>query len=345
MNYAGLDVHKDFVQACFIDKHGKTLAEKKFETTARGLKHLQNQVHGMRCVMESSTSCYPVYDALKESNVRVRVAHPLKVKAIAYAKTKTDKIDARMLAQLERADLIPESHIPDKLTRKERELVKQHVSLVEHRTAEINKTKALLLKHGVKTPCPDFKTKRALKIAERLAPENAKFLVHQNAELILFLNEQIKSVDACIQEQAEQNADAVLLKTIPGMGWFSALMLSAFIDGVERFPSEAHLASYCGLTPSVYQSGNAPAKTGRMSKQGNSLLRWVLVQDAWAAVMHYPVFRKMFRKKSKKIGVKKAIVCVARKLLKIVFGMLSRRQAFNESLLVGRGRAGSSAKL
>jgi transposase len=99
MNYAGLDVHKDFVQACVLDKKGKTVLEKRFETTSLGIKQLQTQLHGMRCVMESSTSCFAVYDALRDANIQVRVAHPLRVKAIASVARKLVKIIFAVLSK------------------------------------------------------------------------------------------------------------------------------------------------------------------------------------------------------------------------------------------------------
>ena len=124
MLFGGLDVHKDFVQACWINQDNQVVKEERFETTPAGIQALCSFAQGSRCVIESSTACYPVFDALNEANVSVRVAHPLRVKAIASAKIKTDKIDAHTLAQLEMANLIPEAHLPGKQTREWRELIR-----------------------------------------------------------------------------------------------------------------------------------------------------------------------------------------------------------------------------
>ncbi len=225
MLYGGLDVHKDFVQACFVDDDGRIVREGRYVTAPAGLRKLCWDSLGAKCVLEASTSCLPVFDALQEEGVRVRVANPLKVKAIASAKLKTDKVDVRMLAQLERADLIPEAHVPDRFTRELRQLVRQHVSLTQERTGIKGYVHALLLKNGVRTP---FKNAFANKSREWLS-KNAdgvlRLTLEQSFERLALLGKQRDAVDAEIEKQALLNPDAVLLKTIPGVGWFSALLV------------------------------------------------------------------------------------------------------------------------
>lgn len=330
MLHVGLDVHKDFVQACFVDDAGRIVREKKFVTSPVGLRRLCWEAKGGKCVLEASTSCLPVYDALQAEGIRVRVAHPLKVKAIASAKLKTDKVDARMLAQLERVDLIPEAHIPEKLTRELRQLVRQHVSLTQERTAIKSYVHALLLKNGVRTPFRSVFTARAKEWLSKQAGGTLKLTLEQSFERITLLGLQRLTVDAEIEKHALLNSDAVLLKTIPGVGWFSALLLTAEIDGIERFADAKHLQSYAGLVPSTRQSGNV-SRSGPLSKQGNKLMRWALVQDAWQAIRHSKRFRKTFTKISRKRGTKKAVVAVARKILCCAYHMLQRREEFNEN--------------
>ena len=131
--YVGLDVHKDFCQAAFLDDDGVFVKDKRFENTASGLLELAQATKDFEVVMESSSSSMHVYDALVET-CKVKVAHPAKVKAIASARIKTDKIDARILAQLLRADMIPESYVPTKQYRQARLIVRYRASLVSART-------------------------------------------------------------------------------------------------------------------------------------------------------------------------------------------------------------------
>ena len=330
MLHGGLDAHKDFVQACFVDDAGGVVREGKYPTTPEGLRKLCKDSSNAKCVLEASSSCLPVFDALQARGVRVRVAHPLKVKAIASAKLKTDKVDARMLAQLERADLIPEAHVPDKFTRELRQLVRQHVSLTQERTGIKGYVHALLLKNGLRTP---FKNAFTNKAREHLSKNTAGILnlaFEQSFERITLLGKQRDAVDAEIEKQALLNPDAVLLKTIPGVGWFSALLLAVEIDGVKRFADHKHLQSYAGLVPSTRQSGTVK-HSGPLSKQGNKLIRWALVQDAWVAIRHSKRFRKIYLRMARKKGVKKAIVVVARKILTSAFYMLQKREEFNEN--------------
>src|SRR3989338_4194407 len=152
--HVGLDVHKEFCQAAFLDENGEFVREERFENSASGLAELAQAAKDCEVVMESSTSSMHVYDALSET-CRVKVAHPSKVKAIASARIKTDKIDARILAQLLKADMIPESYVPKKEHRQARLLVRHRASLVELRTQIKNKIHALLTKEGIKIPFKD----------------------------------------------------------------------------------------------------------------------------------------------------------------------------------------------
>lgn len=331
MLYGGLDAHKDFVQACWVDDGNKVVREERFDTTPSGLDCLCQAARGSRCVVESSTACFQTYDALNDAGVQVHAAHPLRVKAIASAKIKTDKIDALTLAQLERADLIPEAHIPSKQTRDLRLLVRQRKFLSEQGTRLKNRVRSAFLKQGIKTP-PNLFTKRAWKETVLQTSGNAKLAAEQMAAQLNFLRKQRNELDGKIQLAAESLEDAKLLQTIPGVGWFSALLLAVEIDGVNRFADEEHLQSYAGLVPSIRQSGSV-SHSGHISKQGNSLMRWILVQDAWIAVRKSKRFRKAFVKtgRKNKHRSKIAIVAVARKMLRCAYFMLRRRQAFSEN--------------
>jgi transposase len=328
MRYGGLDAHKDFVQACWVDERNKVVREERFDTTPNGMARLRKAAQDTRCVIESSTSCYQTYDALKDAGVRIRVAHPLRVKAIAFAKIKTDKTDARTLAELERADLIPEAHIPSKETRNARLLVRQRVFLTKEATRLKNRARCIFLKQGIKTP-PNLFTRHAWAETVAQATGNAKLAIDQLKAQLDFLHEQREELNDQIQRTTESSEDAKLLQTIPGIGPFSALLLATEIDGVHRFNDEEHLQSYAGLVPSTRQSGNT-SHSGHISKQGNKLIRWVLVQDAWITIRKSEKFRKTFIKISRKKGSKIAIVAVARKMLRAAYVMLCRRQAFSE---------------
>jgi len=327
MSYGGLDVHKDFVQACWVNQDNQVVREKRFETTPAGIQALCACAQGSQCVVESSTAVYPVYDALQDARVQVHVAHPFRVKAIASAKVKTDKVDARTLAQLECANLIPEAHLPCKQTREWRELIQQHIVITNETTRIKNQTRAKLLKKGIRITNPFTKKNQAALLNE--STPMTKLALEQAFQRLRFLQQQRKTVDELIESEAQLHPDAVLLKTLPGCGWFSALLLASAIDGVARFPDAEHLISYAGLAPSTRQSGNV-TRTGHISKQGNSKMRWVLTQIAWRAVRQSKKFRKKFIKLGRKKKKTIAVIAVARKLLTVAYFMLSRREVYSE---------------
>ena len=329
MLYGGLDVHKDFLQACWVNQDNQIVREEKFETTVAGIQALCTIAQGSHCVVEASTAVYPIYDALQNAHITVESAHPLKLKAISSAKLKTDKVDARMLAHLACANLIPPAHLPNQATRELRDLIHQHILLTRESTKIKNQTRALLLKRGIKPDKNMFTKKNQKKVIEQTQGV-AKLALEQALARLGFIQKQRQTVDQCIEQQAQTNPDAVLIKTIPGIGWFSALLLASAIDGIERFPDAEHLVSYAGLSPSTRQSGNV-TRTGPISKKGNSNMRSALVQCAWMAIRCSKRFRKKFMKIGRKKNAKTAITVIARKMLTITYFMLSRREVYSET--------------
>jgi transposase len=328
--YVGLDVHKDFCQASFVDSTGKVVKEKIFENSLSGLEDLVKATRKSKVVLEASSSSMRVYDALCKT-CEVKVAHPSKVKAIASARIKTDKIDARMLAQLLRADLIPESYMPSEGHRQARLLVRHRASLVRLRTRIKNQVQSLLTKEGIKVPFSDAFGRKGLLLLRTIEiGEIQRFSLDSMLAALDTFNARIREFDKRIESFASQDAYAKLLVTMPGVSWFSALVISSEICDINRFESYKKLCSYSGLVPSVYQSGNTNRK-GHITKQGSGMLRWVLVQDARVAVKHSRRFRRKYKKLEKRIGDKKAIVAIARNMCISMYFMLVRNETYKES--------------
>jgi len=326
--FSGLDVHKESVQACVRDSKGDIVTERRFTTTPAGMKALLSTVRGSRCVMESSTACFPVYDFLQENGIQVRVAHPKRTKAICSAKISTDKVDARTLAQLERVNLIPEAYVPSKEVRQQQDVVRHHMQLVQQRTRLMNQTKAFLLRNGYKVSYNPL-TGKASRLFELMdIPESVKLKMGHARQQYVLLCKELKEVDGRIEGIAKQNKYAVLLQSIPGVGWFSALLIALQVDNIERFPDAEHLVSYAGLCPGIKQS----ADHIRMKGIGNDsckLLRWVLIQDAWQVTKRCAHFRKVYRKLCRRKSKQKAIVGVAKRLLTVMYFMLRDQTFYN----------------
>lgn len=327
--FCGLDVHKESIQSCLINKEGKIISEKRFANNSIGLNKLLEQVNGSRCVMESSTSCFPVYDFLKDKNVTVRVAHPKRLKAISSAKIKTDKIDAKVLAELEKADYIPEAYIPSKETRQLRDLAVHHIQLTKQKIRVNNQLKALLLKSGIHLSFNPFNKTSAKLLENTKMNEGMRLIINHSLKQYHQLEDDLDEIDKHIEGVARQNNNAILLKTMPGVGWLSAFIIATQIDKIERFPSHEHLVSYAGLCPTTRQSGENTFQ-GRINKDSCRILRWILIQDAWVAVKWSKYFKKIFKKLCKKKTKQKAIVGIAKRMLTIMYFMLRDQTVFKK---------------
>jgi len=332
LGYAGLDVHKDSVQACLINEQGIVLSQKRFTTNEAGLLALLNTTKEYNCVMESSTACFLVYDYLKDQGVTVRVAHPKRLKAISSAKIKTDKVDAETLAQLNRANLIPESYVPNKEIRQQQDIIREHMQLTKQKTRIINQTKAFLLKNGIKTKRSPLTKGPALKLIQASdLPENIKIKFTNQKQQHDLLKKQLKIVDDKIKELSKNNPNALLLDTIPGVASFTALTIALQIDNIQRFPTVDHLISYAGLCPNIYQSGNI-INQSRLTKDNCKIMRWTMTQAAWRAVTNSQHFKQIFEEKIKNKGKQKAIIIVAKKMLTIMYFMLRNKTPYNYKL-------------
>lgn len=328
--YVGIDVHKDFCQACFLDAKGKVVKESVFQNTEDGLQKLAKAVRRSKVVFEASSSAFRIFDVLSQV-CDVKVAHPLKVKAIASARIKTDKIDAHILAQLLRADLIPESYIPSREQRQVRIIVRHRVALGRTATRIKNQIHSILTREGIKTPYKNAFSKKGIEFLKNVNLEEMHRISLNSLLAILdSIEEQLKDTKERVEEIASKDTCATLLATHIGVGHLTALAVSSEIIDIERFPSHKNFCSYLGIVPSIHQSGNVERK-GRITKQGNKLLRWLLVQCARSAVRHSMRFRKKYRSLIKKgVTENKAIVAIARIIAVDMYFMLVRNEPYRE---------------
>lgn len=328
MDSTAIDTHKESVQVHRIDDNSNPVLRERYPTTQEGLERLLEGVRGSICVLEACSTSYPIYDYLMGNGVEVKVAHPLLLKSISGLK-KTDKVDAERMALMLKAGIIPLAHIPSQAVRMDRDLVRQHISLVHQRTGEKNRVHALLLRYRVKVPEKNIFGKKRNWFNDDV-PCEVRPVLEQSLEHIDYLQRMQYQVDKIIKQKAVLNPDALLLISTPGVSYFSGLLIVSFIDGVERFGSAEQLVSYAGLAPRIYQSGERTI-LGSISKQGMKEMRWVLTQCAWVAVRQKGKLRKFYLKKQRKIGKKKAIIAVARKMLTAMFFMLKRREEFRDA--------------
>ena len=333
MNYIGMDIHKQFTVAVVKDKEGNELENEKFENSKENFKKFLSPYspEETKIVMESTSVWEHIYDMIEEMNYSIKLANPLKTRAIAEARIKTDKVDASTLADLLRANLVAESYIPTKEIRMLRNIVRTRKSLVQGKVKTKNKIHAILIKTGLKLPFRTLCKSSMAWIVEEIETKhfNMKYITASYINMLEHYNFEIGKIDERLAEIAMKDDRVQLLKTIPGIGNIIALTIISEIGEINRFESSQKLSSYAGLVPGIRQSGNT-LKFGRLIKQSSKNLKTCLVEASWVLVRTKEAskFKWFYGNLSKKKGKQKAICAVARKLCCVVYAMLKKNREF-----------------
>jgi transposase len=333
MLHAGLDLSRRRLDVCLIDDAGHVLEHTAAPPDADGLCHLAERLGGqpVRAVIESMTGARFVHDTLEELGWEVLVADAQKVKGLAPLACKTDRIDARVLAELSWRDLVPAIWLPDPSIRRERELARYRLHLVRHRTTLKNRIHATLMTFGHPCPVSDLFGHAGRALLDRLTiPDPWRRNVDASLQLIDDLELQIARLTVELKREGADHRYIPLLVTAPGFGWINAYTVASEIGDIERFASPAKLCGYTGLCPRVYQSG-ATDRRGPLSKQGSRYLRWALFEAALHACNH-PVYAERYQRTKQRLGrqrgPKVAQIDLSRKLTEAIWHMLTRNQPF-----------------
>jgi transposase len=283
---------------------------------------------GSKIALEATGSWYYFYEVLEDTGAEIFLAHPLKTKAIASARIKTDKIDSTILAHLLRTNLLPTSYIAPRGIRDIREILRYRASLVSLRTSIKNKVHAILAKNGMAIPYTDVFGKKAISYLQGLELRPCyRQSLDGYLRLAVTLNTLIQEVTETIEGMVDENPQATLLMTIPGISYYSALLIVSEIEDIDRFPSAKKLCSYAGLVPSVHASGGK-IRYGAITKQGSKWLRWILVELSYHFIRGSERLQNLYKRVSRSHGKATARVAVAREMLKIIYYMLRDNRAF-----------------
>src|SRR5215207_3565167 len=335
MLHAGLDLSRRRLDFHLLDEGGEGVEVGAAPPDADGLRSLAERVgrHGqpVRAAIESMNGARFVHDQLELAGWQVEIADAQKVKGLAPLACKTDRIDACVLAELSRRELVPAIWLPDPSVRAERERARFRLHLVRHRSSLKQRVHAVLLAHGKPCPVSDLFGVRGRQLLARLRlPEPWQGTVAASLRLIDELDREISDREAELRRLGVSHRYAPLLLTVPGIGWVLAYTIAAEIGDIDRFPSPTKLAGYTGLCPRVYQSGESDRR-GPLARQGPRYLRWALVEAATHACTH-PAYRDRYQRTKTRLGkqrgAKVAQVDLARRLAEAIWHMLTRDQPF-----------------
>ena len=327
--YIGIDLHKEVCYATTLDKEGVIIDRREFKNEREEWEKFVEEIpRDSKVAIEACSYWYPVCDFLEDRGIEMVLSHPSKTRIIAEAKIKTDKIDSKNLAKLLRADFLPQSYIPSKEIRENREVLRLRVQLGKDRTVVKNRIHAVLAKNGVKHEFSDlFGVEGTNFLKEIDLPHSQRITLDVLLRQLESTNKEIELVQEQIAVIAREDEDIKILMTIPGIDYHSAMIIKNEIGEIGRFPDYKKLCSFAGLVPRVHQSANTRWE-GHITKEGNSLLRWILIQIVHQVVRYPGELRKFYHELKKKKGTKIAVVATARKLLRVIYCMLSRKENY-----------------
>lgn len=335
MLYAGLDLSRKRLDVCVLDKDGERRLEIGVSPDADALRTLTARVARLEpepvsAAIESMTGARFVHDTLERLGWQVAIADAQRAKGLAPLVAKTDRIDAWVLAELARRDLVPAIWLPDPTVRGARERIRFRAHLVHHRVALKNRIHATLMSFGHPVPVSDLFGTTGRQLLARLAlPEPWVTTVRTSLELIDELDRRVAAVDAELRVVAD-NPDVALLRTIPGIGPVLAATIAAELGDISRFRSAKAFVAYTGLVPFVIQSGQRDRR-GPLTKHGPRYLRWALIEASTHACRH-AAYRERYlrtrRRLGKQRGPRVARVEVARSLATAIWHMLTKRAPF-----------------
>src|SRR5262249_36522265 len=249
-----------------------------------------------------------------------------RVKGLAPLACKTDKIDARVLAELSFHDLVPAIWLPTEGLRRERERSRWRLHLVKHRATLKNRVHSTLIAFGYQVPMADlFGHGGRLLLRELDIPQPWRSHVDASIELIDELELRISQIEHELQHLGADHRYVPLLLTAPGFGWITSFTVACELGDITRFSSPTKLIGYTGLCPRVSQSGDVDLR-GRISKRGPRYLRWGLMEAAIHAAPHELYterYQRLKRRHGRQRGAKVAQIDLARQLAEAIWYMLT----------------------
>ena len=317
--YIGVDLHSRFFQACAVTREGERRWEGPFPRTAVGLATFRERcTPSDQVAVEASTPTWHFVDAISNDVGRVLVVDAFRTRLKAGFAAKTDRLDARRLADALRRDSVVGIYVPPIPVRECRELCRHRQTLVRTRTALIQRLRALLLRQGI-VEARRLSHGDGLTQLERLGISGrAGEAMASLRQLILDVDTQLDAFDRAVEAEAVQDPVVQALMTIRGIGPVLGLTIRSEIGDIRRFAMAPEIASYAGLVPRVDRSASH-VYHGRITRRGSPWLRWAFVEAAIHRARQLDARGRWARRLAIRKGAVKARVAMARRLTEEVW--------------------------
>jgi transposase len=342
VRYFGLDLAKRETQLAVLNSSGAQIQQKRFSTSREEfLKFASELKPGDTVALEVTTNSTSIARLIRDnSKATVIISNPVKTRVIAEARIKTDKIDARVLAELARVGYLPEVWLPDEDTESLRQFITDRTSLVRRRTECKNTIHSILHRNLVRQEYSDLYGTAGRKWLESVIQgEGTHVPVPELDRLRVgsLLNE-IDRIDALVADLESVIASFVAVRdhlkdqldrlmSVPGINLVTGAGILATIGDVTRFTDKKKLAAYFGVVPSTKQSGDT-ARNGRITKQGRAEARWLLIEAAEALRKVPGPMRALYRRVARRKNHNIAVVAVARKLIELVHHLMINEEDY-----------------
>jgi transposase len=336
--YVGMDVHRKRSQVAIVDEAGVQQRNRNVPNDPAKLVPILGALEpGTPVAFEAAYGWGWLVELLEELELEPRLVHPSRCKAIASARLKNDKVDARTLAQLLRADLLPEAWIAPRQVRDLRALLRHRASLVRSSTACKGRVHAVLADRGIPERSSLWTGPGRAWLAGLALPPTQRAIVDDLCGLLDTLAIPIARLEREIAALAKPDPRVQALMVLPGVGRLTAMTLVAEIGDISRFPTARKLCAWAGLTPAVRNS-DRKVRHGHITKQGSPWVRWIL-QEAAQTAKKRPPFAGTYAQLARRRGNSIATVAIARRLLARTFHILTQLEA-----TTGEGQTGCARK-
>jgi transposase len=334
MKSVGIDLHKKTITLCVVDHQGAILTTRTMACAEpQKIAAFFAALGDFQAVVEATAGYEWLFQLLEPTARRLVLAHPGKLRIIAQSTRKSDKFDARVLAEFLHLGMIPESYRPTPRQRQHRALVRHRQFLMRERTRLRNKVRRVLSDYNADRR--DLFSRRGLEaLASAPLSDGDRFIVEQMLEQLRALEGQRRELQVRLRAFAKAGGerearDRELLRGVPGVGEVTCDVVLAELGDVQRFRSAKQVVAYAGLAPGRRESAGKAKDLG-ITKAGSGLLRWVLVEASWQVVRRSAHWGGIYERLKRRRGGRRAIVAVARRLLELMTALLRSGQAYRE---------------